>query len=372
MWKKVSIWYVSHRLHILVWVLYMLYEGLLLGIGLSDWKSQVTFVSHYIVVIAFFYIHAELVLPISLKSKFAPLLLLLLLGLEVSLYLLLQYLDSVLLIWADISTRPVNFDSQFILRNLYRASLFLGFSTGYYFLKTYLAERKRSAELERQRLISIISQQEISRELELSRNAFLRAQINPHFLFNTLDYVHYNVSEHSPASGEVILRLAEIMRFAIDSGEFDQKTELDQEIQQVKNLLYLYQIKRNDPLPISFNVTSEVRELRLIPLVLLTLVENIFKHGDIASPCQWAQIDLFVMDDNLHIRTENQIGSKSKVDSQHSGLENITKRLRFSYGDHAVFSYWPENGVFNVSLQVALSCLITQSISEVSAANDGR
>nr|WP_237488179.1 sensor histidine kinase [Hufsiella ginkgonis] len=220
---------------------------------------------------------------------------------------------------------------------------------------TYNKEKRRAEELERIRLNNIINQQRTEHELSKAQNAFLKAQINPHFLFNTLDFVYHKVNTLSLAASDAIITLAEMMRYAIDSDKKGDFVVLSEEIEQVENLLHLYQLRKNNELAIRFEHTPEVGGLEIIPLVLLTLVENIFKHGDLNSPGHEALIEVYRDDNYLHLNTSNLIGHKHNPDIPHTGLDNIERRLGYTYGDLKRFSYGAgDDNYFTVSVSIPL------------------
>lgn len=355
--RKITNWYLRYKIHLLVWFVYMTYEALSVGVFFGDFKSPIVYLSHYAIVFVLFYVHSDFVLPNGLKNKRNPLLIVSLILLEVSLYMLCQYIVSLTLVFAAISETQVSLNSNFIIRNLYRGLLFLGFSTGYYFLKTYLAEHRKTEELEQERLKNIIEQQKIEQELVVAQNAFLKAQINPHFLFNTLDFVYHKVNVHSQVAGEVIEKLAEMMRFAIDSEHMGSTIHLLKEIEQVENLLYLYQVRKSGDLNIHFEYEREVKELYLVPLVVITLVENIFKHGDLSNADEIASISLRVEDDIFQIKTFNLINVFKADISHHSGLNNIKKRLIYAYGEKVSFDYRTIGNHFQVLIELPLQLL---------------
>lgn len=352
-------WYSIFKLHILIWFLYMLYEIVSFGIIFNNFKSPIIFLSHYLIVILLFYIHADVVIKWTTKNrKTAVWLTAIFVVAELALYIFAQHLVNVFLVLIGFSSSIVSdFNMAFILRNLYRGVLFMGFSTGYFILRNYLNERKKTAELEKEKLEKIIQQQRIEQELVIAQNAFLKAQINPHFLFNTLDFIYHKVNMHSAIAGEAVIKLAHMMRFAIDSDEIGNDIFLADEIEQVENLIYLYQIRKDEDLNIHFSYAEAVKELSLIPLVILTLVENIFKHGDISDSDEIAFINLEIKDGFLRIQTINLINSHKIKNSNHSGLNNIQKRLTYAYGEKVFFNYETENSHFKVIIEIPVYLL---------------
>lgn len=276
-------------------------------------------------------------------------------GLEIAVYVALAITLDTLLV-KETNLHPDftdDFNPQFLFKSIYRGFYFILFSTGYYFLLTYLNEKKRSNELEQIRLKSIIREQRINEELTKSQNAYLRAQINPHFLFNTLDFIYHNTRKTSPLAAEAISTLSEIMRYAIDTEYTNERCVVGEEIEQIESLIQLHKLKENAHINLQYS--EEIKQIKMIPLVLITLTENMFKHGDLTNDQHPASIDLFKEDNMLHVKTENLINTRSKAKSMNTGLNNVAKRLEYSYGNKVNFSYKvTEQSRFTVSLSVAL------------------
>lgn len=347
-----------------MWFAFAVYELGIIGLVGGLFPHPLVDPLHLLLNIAFFYLHAEFTLPFLLKNKnriiyfLVPALIF-----QLCAYILVHFtLDKILIALEVIKLNKVYvLNLNVVSRTLYRAVYFFGFSTGYYFIKTYIAERKKTEQLEKERLENIIQQQKMAKELVLAENAFLKAQINPHFLFNTLDFIHYKVSSHSAVAGEAIIKLAEMMRFAIDADDTGNHIAMANEIEQLENLIYLYQIRKSAPLHIYFSYTNEVRHLRLIPLVLLTLAENIFKYADIYNDNDPAYLNLKVVDDIFYLDTGNRIALHKASPSNQSGLSNIKKRLLYAYGDAAIFNHHITHTHFSLSIKVPVSLLVMKN-----------
>lgn len=337
-------WFKKNKIHFLVWTIFILYESIVIGLAFNRYSHPFTYIIHNGIIIVFFYVHADFLMPWATKDRIGVVWKLPLFGtLLLGIYIVLHYCADLLLIYTNIIKwpGPYKLDQAFFLKNLYRGIYFMGFSTGYYYIQTYLKERKKTEKLETERLNNIILQQRIEQDLVKAQNAFLKAQINPHFLFNTLDFVYHHVNAQSPMAGDAIIRLSQMMRYAIDSDQVD--VHLGDEIEQVENLIYLNQVRKSKALNLEFSYTDEVKDLRLIPLVLLTLVENIFKHGDLSDPAHQAQINVAAVEDTFYLETDNLINSKASSISNNSGLLNIKKRLQYAYGDETDFTYGIED-----------------------------
>ncbi len=374
MLKKSLAYLTENRIHVLIWFAFFFYESVMVYLLFGVNSHPLTYAAHYVIILCFFYFHSHVLLDwmgpnLTRRLYWAPVLIFL----EVALYILCQYLVDRMLILARVITvdsYPLSW--AFALRNLYRGLYFLGFSTGYFFLRNYWQQRRKAELLEKQRLYGIIKEQRFEHELAKTQNAYLKAQINPHFLFNTLDYVYSQVAEQSSDVGKTIVSLAQMMRFAIESDQGDGAIMLEEEIAQVENLIFLHQVRRPTQLQIDFCYTQEVAQLRLIPLVLLTLVENMFKHGDLSPGEKKATVNLAVVQQVFHLETFNALAAKKMAGSTKAGLANIAQRLRFAYGEGCTFSFGSvEGGAFRTSLSVPVSVLVAPFLSEARSVDSG-
>jgi len=346
-------------IHVISWSIFITWEVVFVGLFFGEFGNPITYVAHYTLIIILFYLHVLFLLPWALKSVIQaiwriPLIFLL----ETLGYLLISFIvDRLLSKHGFIHVKnDLTLNLQYVLKILYRELYFLGFSTGLYYLIRYQREKRKSTDLEKRHLSDIIAKQKAEEEISKARNAFLLSQINPHFFFNTLDFLYHNVLATSPESAEAISVLANVMRFAIDADKVGEFIRLGDEIEQVENLIYLNQLK--EPLAIKLIVEEGVKDIRLIPLVLLTLTENIFKHGYLKSPENEAIIRIGVIDTDLKIETFNLIQRSKVILKTNSGLKNIKARLLNAYGKQISFEYGTDNeDRFQVSLTIPLSVL---------------
>jgi sensor histidine kinase YesM len=354
-------WFKKYRLHLLVWMTFILYETIVIGLFFGAFGNFFTYAVHYACIISLFYIHATYALPWALKNSGAAVWKLpLVIIFQAIVFILASYCMDILLNVFHVNSIADHFELnyQYCLKTLYRGGYFIGYSTGYYFILRYINEKKKTDELEKQRLNDIIYRQKSEQELSKAQNAFLKAQINPHFLFNTLDFIYHNVVSLSPVAAEAIITLSEMMRYAIDSDKMGEFILLGDEIDQVENLLYLNQMRKNQTLNFRLEYDEKIRNLTLVPLVLLTLVENIFKHGNLGNPAQEAVVNMYMNDDTFFIETENLINRRIAKAGSHKGLGNIEQRLRFAYGDAVQFNYHADgSGNFSVFLGIPLEKL---------------
>ncbi|MCX2454169.1 histidine kinase [Pedobacter sp. PLR] len=310
----------DYKVHVLAWTLFMLYESLAIWLATEVSVPIISYLIHYLVNITLFYLNTEIILPLALKKHRhhfweVPLIILL----EVSIYLV------------------VNF--QFISGGLWRGTYFIGFAVGYYFLQNFLKERKAKEDLEKQALEQLMKEKEKALELTLVKNAYLQAQISPHFLFNTLTFIYSNLHKPQPKEAHAVILLTKIMRYAIESNQEAAQVPLSKEIEQVENLIRLVQIKQKERLAIFLDYDPKIKLINFIPMVLVTLTENIFKHGNLSETDHPATITIKLTATEFEIKTVNLINSGVDNTGSHSGLDNIRQRLLYTYGPEAVLSY---------------------------------
>jgi len=161
---------------------------------------------------------------------------------------------------------------------------------------------------------------------------FLKAQINPHFLHNTLNFFYAKSLPYSEELSDGILTLSQIMRYALSKDNaIDGKVLLKDEIEHLRNVIKINQLRFSNNLNVNFEVYGIVGEVMMIPFVLITIVENAFKHGDLKNPEYPIEIKLTVEDDVLTFVCKNKKKTGPKELSTGIGLDNTKKRLDMVY-----------------------------------------
>jgi sensor histidine kinase YesM len=159
----------------------------------------------------------------------------------------------------------------------------------------------------------------------------LKSQVRPHFLFNTLNNIYYEAYLEAPRTALLIEKLAEIMRYMVDDNS-KEKVALVQEVQFLENYIALEQIRILHPVSLEFN-TRYTDDLQLPPMLLITFVENIFKHGiDKSSKNNTVQLTLIEQNGYLHFTAVNSLNTGNHIKPQGSGLDNLRQRLTLLYG----------------------------------------
>jgi sensor histidine kinase YesM len=226
-------------------------------------------------------------------------------------------------------------------------SLFYGGASLLLAYLTYLRdEKKRQKVLEEQKL-----------QLEIEKSSanlnFLKAQINPHFLHNTLNFLYAKSLPYSPELSEGILTLSDIMRYALSEGNArDGKAPLKDEIEHVWNVIKINQLRFSNTLNVEFTVNGNVDGISIIPFVLITIVENAFKHGDLKNQNAPIEIKIEVKSNHLKFMCRNKKKSGPKELSTGVGLDNIRKRLDLAYGNNYHFDVKDDQDFYTSELTI--------------------
>lgn len=225
-----------------------------------------------------------------------------------------------------------------------------GFYAMFYFMQAWYEQQRKTQALQKDK---------VEAQLEL-----LKSQVQPHFIFNTLNNIYSFSIQNNARTSEMIYRLSALLSYML----YDSKQHmipLKQELEYVNNYIELEKIRYGDRLDISMNVFDEVENFYITPLLLLPLVENSFKHGICNIGTNWIRIDISTKDDWLSVKIENSYeprNGKPATTNKGIGLENVRKRLEILYHGRHEFKYMPDGGSFLTILKV--KNLSTQAVNE--------
>jgi Histidine kinase len=213
--------------------------------------------------------------------------------------------------------------------------LFCGWFSLYFIY--HIFERLRRMQLEQFRLAASVKEAELRA---------LKSQVNPHFLFNSLNSLRALIDEDAPRARESVTRLANMLRYSLQSGQ-QETVPLEEEIRIVEDYLALEMIRHEDRLRVRWDIADAARPLAVPPMLLQTLVENAVKYG-ISTRREGGEIAISAALDHedLHICVSNpgdlsappsaaaaKAGSSTGV-----GLRNASERLQLLFGDRARLS----------------------------------
>lgn len=182
----------------------------------------------------------------------------------------------------------------------------------------------------------------------------LKAQINPHFLFNSLNSLYALSLRKADELPEVTLKLADVLRYMIYEAQ-ETWVPLQKEVNFLQKYLDLQRLRLQPQTRVEFQVEGELESCQVAPLIFIVLVENAFKHGaKAAGKAPYVHMKLTTKDDSIHFVIENSKGKTDFVkDTEASGLglENVRQRLALIYPDH-VFEVEDEEEVFRVKVEI--------------------
>jgi two-component system LytT family sensor kinase len=239
--------------------------------------------------------------------------------------------------------RPLDFTQGYFNEYIGYTCLVLLAATSLYIIKMLFERQNRVNTLETEKL-----------KLELSQ---LKAQLQPHFFFNTINNMYALSVQHSPRTPKMINDLSGIMRYILYDAR-NERVPLQQEIDFIKSLISLENIRHSEENIIELVIQGETKNISVDPLLFLPFIENTFKHALHADmPEKWVKLILTVDDDELVFQATNPSIPKS-VRPKHSsggiGLSNIRKRLELLFpGRHELVIY-DEAHTFTVILTISL------------------
>ncbi len=235
---------------------------------------------------------------------------------------------------------------QVLIYSFINTSFLVGITTGLKFMSLWFSQQQKAREQEKQHLQSELT--------------FLRSQINPHFLFNTLNNLYSLTLKKSDLAPEIVLKLSEMMRYMLYECN-EKMVPLEKEINYVQSYIELEQLRKGDQTRITFNTQCQLNGQQIAPLLLIPFFENAFKHGiNSQIDSGWVNIDLHVSGNYLDLQIANSHYPKingKKSDSEHRGigLKNVKRRLLLLYPDQHELTIQETEDTYSINLKIELS-----------------
>ena len=236
---------------------------------------------------------------------------------------------------------------KIFLFNAFKTNIFVLSSSLFHFVKDWINLKDENLKF------TAKAQEQLEAELHL-----LKGQVNPHFLFNTLNNI-YSMSLHdSVKTPEMILKLSQLLSYMIYECK-DEEVSLEKEIQFIKNYIELESIRVEDVAKVNMKIVGEDPGHRIPPLLFIPLIENAFKHG-ISTELETSEIyiNLAISNNSIELKIENPIDSKNDTDSnvKHNGLgiENVKKRLNLLFPENHIFEITENSDLYTTRLSLSL------------------
>ena len=321
-----KIYQITIKHHVFFWLFYFLFNTFRWGMYFDDFSySFQTNLIGFPIHMALCYTNIYVLMPSFLYSRKYSIFVLLLLASIFTMVLIKFNLTYYLVsqnVWPEgpevINTITLSYAIDMMIGELY----VITFVTAIKITMDWIKEHKRVTDLEKVQL-----------ETEL---LFLRSQISPHFFFNTLNNIYSLAIEKSDKTAKIVLRLSELMRYLLYETK-SKRQRLEKEIICIQNYLELERVRHEDLLEVNMNISGNINDKKIAPIILLSFVENAFKHG-VNKNIGNIKINInFIVDgDFLYFSIDNPIPKATEhkqqvISSSGIGLVNVTKRLALGY-----------------------------------------
>jgi hypothetical protein len=181
----------------------------------------------------------------------------------------------------------------------------------------------------------------------------LKAQVQPHFLFNTLNNIYFIAQRESPRTADLLEKLSSIMRYFLDQGPQSQIL-LSVELDFIRNYVELEKMRIRYPVNITIRLSGETENTKIPPMLLIPLVENVFKHGiDKTKENNYVDIHLQV-GERLYFEVINNTGDQPFINDKGTGLKNLSDRLSILYGDRFELETVQSGAIYTSRLTIPL------------------
>ena len=205
---------------------------------------------------------------------------------------------------------------EYYLAAIFTSTFFVFLSSGFKFcIDWFINERVRKN----------LQSEKLTAEL-----AFLKSQINPHFLLNSLNNIYSLAYKQSPKTPEAVLKLSEMMRYMLYESN-DKQVELAKELRYLENYIELQKLRFKDQVYINFSVSGDYSGQTIAPLILIPFVENAFKHGLATDAGNPITISITTAEKKLSFRLRNKKSKLNKDETGGIGLQNVIRRLDLLY-----------------------------------------
>ncbi len=331
--------------HLVLWILYFLFWVFVLSPGVTHTDF---FINSFVIVsihALVSYFNMYVLMPFFLQKRaylryFLAITLALFLG---------ALLESA--VFSVISTigpedKRVLLSSRFILNTIMAITYTVAITMSLKLVKHWYEKEKLTKELEI-----------LNTETELK---YLKSQINPHFLFNSLNSIYALTLQKSELAPELILKLSDILRYILYEGS-DKRVSLDKEIKYLRSYAELEKVRHGDRINLSLKIEGDIETQEIVPMLLIPFVENSFKHGfgrDMESG--YVNINIQVIQDELKLELKNSkpsVGMELKNTENYLGgigLYNVNRRLNLMYPDKHSMEVVETDIEYKVNLKINL------------------
>ena len=184
----------------------------------------------------------------------------------------------------------------------------------------------------------------------------LKAQVHPHFLFNTLNNIYSFSLTQSPLAGTLVQKLSDMLKYMIDECE-KPLVPLEKEIKLIRDYMGLEKVRYGNRLTMEVEINGSYENKMIAPLLMIPFVENCFKHGaSIMRGQQWINLSILINEDRLEFNLSNSkpMDVRGTKNNKGIGLANVQKRLKLLYPGKHFLKIESTSDTFNIHLDISL------------------
>lgn len=216
--------------------------------------------------------------------------------------------------------------------------ILLMITTALFIIREYYVKEKYAIELEQKNMES---------ELRM-----LKSQLQPHFLFNNLNTIYFLMETNPTLAKEVMIQFSDVLSHQLYNAKKD-KVYLKEELDSLENFLKIQQVRHEDFLNLSYKFPANPKGLQIAPMILLTFVENAFKHGQKENGYD-IDIEVELQGTELHLQVSNYFGTLKQEKNGGVGLENVQRRLSLIYPNKHKLNINKKEDKYTVDLTITL------------------
>ncbi len=214
----------------------------------------------------------------------------------------------------------------------------IGFVTAIKIVIDWSIEKRRNEDL---------AKLQMSTELK-----FLRTQIQPHFFFNTLNNLYALTLKKSDNAPRLVIKLSDMMQYILYDVK-SSKASLLQEINHINNFIDIERIRFKDRVDVEMDITGDIEDIEIPPLLLLSFIENCFKHGTVENDELKIQMSFNIVNDYLEFHLNNNFNPEAtKPETRGIGNQNAKRRLNLLFSNNYSLETKVEGAIYNLFLKI--------------------
>lgn len=199
----------------------------------------------------------------------------------------------------------------------------------------------------------VIARKEVEEEKDKAELALYKAQINPHFLFNSLNTIYGMIVSRSENTEEAFVKFTDMMKYMYDNS-LEDTVNIGRELEYIGNYIEFQELRHNGHTKVEWISSTDDPSVRIPSMILITFVENAFKYGSSSSRDSYIKVKAELKDRELRFETENRVIRRSDDGRRGIGLDNCRNRLELLYPGKYSLDIKEEADIFRLKLMIEL------------------